>query len=150
MPDPSSRVDPDGLLEHSVIYTDRTLNHMSERFQRVMTDLSAMLKQVYGAEAVLVLPSRGAFGMEAVARQFANGRPVLIVRNGLFSYRWSKILGTGRITVPAAITIAKAEQVGVGDQAPWAPPPVELVTAEISKRGCPRIRSSRSRRELHE
>ena len=80
-------VDPEGLLEYSVVYTDRALNHMSQSFQGVMKDISAMLKRVYGAEAAIVVPGSGTFGMEAVARQFATGRKCLVIRNGWFSYR---------------------------------------------------------------
>lgn len=133
MPDHSHRVDPDGLLEFSVVYTDRTLNHMSQRFQRVMLDLSAMLKQVYGGEAALVMPGSGTYGMEAVARQYATGRSVLIVRNGLFSYRWSQIMEAGNITAPESITVVKAQQVEAGEQAQWTPPTVESVTAAIAE-----------------
>ena len=71
MPGLLPHVDPDGLLEYSVVYTDRALNHMSQRFQRVMQDVSATLKQVYGARSTIVVPGSGSFGMEAVARQFA-------------------------------------------------------------------------------
>lgn len=134
MPEFSPLVDPGGLLEYSVVYTDRTLNHMSKRFQGVMTDLSVMLRQVYGAEAALVIPGSGTFGMEAVARQFATGRSALIVRNGLFSYRWSQILETGGIVAPDDVVVIKARQVDAAAQSPWIPPPVELVTAAIRDR----------------
>ena len=91
MPGLLPTVDPDGLLEYSVVYTDRALNHMAQRFGRVMQDVSATLKQVYGAKSAIVVPGSGSFGMEAVARQFATGKKVLIVRNGWFSYRWTQI-----------------------------------------------------------
>src|SRR5690554_3743575 len=90
-------VDPDGLLEYSVVYTDRALNHMSQAFQEVMTDISAMLKEVYQAQAVAIVPGSGTFGMEAVARQFATGERCLVIRNGWFSYRWSQIFEMGNI-----------------------------------------------------
>src|SRR5690242_9857458 len=90
-------VDPDGLLEYSVVYTDRALNHMSKRFQGVMRDVSAILKQVYRARSAIVVPGSGTFGMEAVARQFAQGKRCLVVRNGWFSYRWTQIFEMGRI-----------------------------------------------------
>jgi aspartate aminotransferase-like enzyme len=124
-------VDPDGLLEYSVVYTDRALNHMSARFQGVMRDLSALLREAYGAAAVAVVPGSGSFGMEAVARQFATGRRVLIVRNGWFSFRWSQILEMGAI--PAASTVLQARPQGEGAQAPYAPPPVEEVVAAIER-----------------
>ena len=38
-----AEIDPDGLLEYSVVFTDRSLNHMSQNFQEVMKDLSGML-----------------------------------------------------------------------------------------------------------
>ena len=89
-------IDPDGLLEYSVVYTDRALNHMSQKFQGVMRDISAVLKSVYNAPCAIVVPGSGTFGMESVARQFATGRKVLVIRNGWFSFRWSQILRDGR------------------------------------------------------
>ena len=75
-------IDPDGLLEFSVVYTDRALNHMSKKFVGVMQDILGMLKDVYHANTAVLIPGSGTFGMEAVARQFANRERVLIVRNG--------------------------------------------------------------------
>src|SRR5690606_38703236 len=97
MPGLLPNVDPDGLLEYSVVYTDRALNHMSQRFQRVMNDISRTLKQVYQAEAAIVVPGSGTYAMEAVARQFATGRHCMVIRNGWFSYRWSQIFEMGSI-----------------------------------------------------
>jgi len=122
-------VDPDGLLEYSVVYTDRALNHMSLAFQGAMQDISGMLKRVYAAEAAIVVPGSGTFGMEAVARQFATGRKCLVIRNGWFSYRWTQIFEMGGI--PAASAVLKARRVGAGRQAPFAPPPIEEVVAAI-------------------
>ena len=122
-------VDPDGLLEYSVVYTDRALNHMSQKFQGVMKDISAVLKSVYKAEAAIVVPGSGTFGMESVARQFATDRKVLVIRNGWFSYRWSQILEMGNI--PAATTVLKARPVDTGRQAAYAPPPLDEVLAAI-------------------
>jgi aspartate aminotransferase-like enzyme len=122
-------VDPDGLLEYSVVYTDRALNHMSRRFQGVMRDVSATLKQVYAAQAAVVVPGSGSTGMEAVARQFATGKKVLVIRNGWFSYRWSQIFEMGGI--PAATTVLKARRVSPEHQAPFAPPPLDEVLAAI-------------------
>ncbi len=124
-------VDPDGLLEYSVVYTDRAINHMSARFQDVMNDVSAMLREVYHADAAVVVPGNGTCGMEAVARQFANDADVLVVRNGFFSYRWSQILATGRIT--DRVTVLKARPTGDGDQAPFAPAPIEEVEEAIAR-----------------
>lgn len=121
--------DPLGLLEYSVVYTDRALNHMSQRFQGVMRDISRILKQVYHAKSAIVVPGSGTFGMEAVARQFATGKKVLVIRNGWFSFRWTQIFEMGRI--PAESTVLKARQVGSGAQAPFAPPPIEEVVAAI-------------------
>ena len=90
------QIDPDGLLEYSVVYTDRAVNHMSQSFQQVMRDISATLKEVYGASAVAVVPGSGTFGMEAVARQFAINKKCLVIRNGWFSYRWTQIFETGQ------------------------------------------------------
>ena len=131
MPGLLPQIDPDGLLEFSVVYTDRALNHMSKRFQGVMTDISTMLKQVYGAHSAVLVPGSGTFGMEAVARQFAHGKHVMVIRNGWFSYRWTQIFDMGQI--PASHTVLKARQVAPGAQAPWAPCPIEEVTAAIAK-----------------
>ena len=126
-------IDPDGLLEFSVVYTDRALNHMSRKFQGVMNDINALLKEVYHADAVALVPGSGTFGMEAVARQFATDQPVLILRNGFFSYRWSQILEMGRITAPEHITVLKARPGGEGAQAPWVPAPIDEVVAAIAR-----------------
>lgn len=122
-------VDPEGLLEYSVVFNDYSLNHMSKEFQGVMNDISGTLKSVYNASASVVVPGGGSYGMEAVARQFANDAQCLIVRNGWFSYRWSQILDAGRIA--ADTTVHKAQQQGVGSQAPFAPAPVEEIVASI-------------------
>ncbi|WP_375055991.1 aminotransferase class V-fold PLP-dependent enzyme [Zobellella sp. DQSA1] len=122
-------VDPDGLLEYSVVYTDRSLNHMSQRFQQVMRDISASLKGLYRAESVVVVPGSGTFGMEAVARQFATDQHCLVIRNGWFSYRWSQIFEAGRI--PASERVFKARPVEPGPQAALAPVPIEEVVASI-------------------
>ena len=106
MPALLNNIDPDGLLEFSVVYTDRALNHMSQRFQGVMRDISSMLKQVYNAHSVVLVPGSGTFGMEAVARQFAGGQKVLVVRNGWVSYRWTQIFEMGKI--PAQEIVLKA------------------------------------------
>jgi aspartate aminotransferase-like enzyme len=132
MPGLLPHIDPDGLLEFSVVYTDRALNHMSHRFQGVMKDISAILKEVYGAHATALVPGSGTFGMEAVARQFAGGKDVLIIRNGWFSFRWSQILEMGAI--PASITVLKARPTGTGPTAPWAPAPIDEVTAAIREK----------------
>ena len=129
MPALLPNVDPDGLLEFSVVYTDRALNHMSKSFQGVMKDISAMLKTVYHAKSVAIVPGSGTFGMEAVARQFAADKKVLIIRNGWFSFRWSQILDMGRIA--AESTVLKARRVGTGKQAPWVPAPIDEVVAAI-------------------
>ncbi len=131
MPGLLPHIDPDGLLEFSVVYTDRALNHMSKRFQGVMTDISAMLKRVYGAHSAVLVPGSGTFGMESVARQFAHGQHVMVIRNGWFSYRWTQIFDMGQI--PASHTVLKARQTGAGAQAPWAPCPIEEVKAAIAK-----------------
>jgi aspartate aminotransferase-like enzyme len=122
-------VDPQGLDEFSVVFTDRSLNHMSKSFQQVMLDINALLKEVYQADAVALVPGGGTYAMEAVARQFARGQEVLVVRNGWFSYRWSQIIETGVLT--AATTVMKARQSGNEAQSPFAPAPIEEVTAAI-------------------
>ena len=129
MPGLLPNVDPDGLLEFSVVYTDRALNHMSKSFQGVMKDISAMLKTVYHAKSVALVPGSGTFGMEAVARQFAADKKALIIRNGWFSFRWTQILDMGRIASES--TVLKARRVGTGKQAPWVPAPIGEVVAAI-------------------
>ena len=118
-------VDPDGLLEYSVVYTDRSLNHMSHSFQQVMRDISDNLKRVYNANAVAVVPGGGTYAMEAVARQFATGKRCLVIRNGWFSFRWSQIFDTGGI--PSAEIVLKARPVEEGPQPAFAPAPIEEV-----------------------
>ena len=125
-------VDPEGLLEFSVVYTDRALNHMSQSFQSVMRDISRLLKQVYHAAAVVVVPGSGTFAMEAVARQFATDQNCLVIRNGWFSYRWTQIFEAGDI--PAEHLALKAQRRGEGSQAPFAPAPIEEVIATIESR----------------
>jgi len=124
-------VDPDGLLEYSVVFTDRSLNHMSGAFQQVMRDISTTLKEVYQAAAVAVVPGGGTYGMEAVARQFAKDKHCLVIRNGWFSYRWTQIFEMGQL--PSLETVMKAQQTEAGDQAPFAPASIEEVTAEIRR-----------------
>ena len=122
-------IDPDGLLEFSVVYTDRALNHMSQRFAGVMKDILSTLKDVYHAHTAVLVPGSGTFGMEAVARQFANKEKVLIVRNGWFSYRWSQIFDAGGLGGGAVV--CKARRQGEGAQAPWAPCPASEVADAI-------------------
>jgi len=122
-------VDPDGLMEFSVVFTDRSLNHMSAAFQQVMRDVSGLLKEVYHADGVALIPGGGTYGMESVARQFGHDAHAMIVRNGWFSYRWSQIFEAGDFA--AQTTVFKARQTGNGVQAPFAPAPIEEVTAAI-------------------
>jgi len=129
MPALLSNIDPDGLLEFSVVYTDRALNHMSKRFQGVMRDISSILKEVYHAPSAVLVPGSGTFGMEAVARQFATGKKVLVIRNGWFSYRWTQIFDMGQI--PSESIVLKARRTGNDRQSPWIPCPVDEVVATI-------------------
>jgi len=129
MPALHPEIDPDGLLEYSVVFTDRSLNHMSTTFQDVMRDISAMLKEVYAADAVALVPGGGSYAMESVARQFGRGAHALIVRNGWFSYRWSQIFDAGQFA--AETTVCMARQTGNGATTPFAPAPIEEVTAKI-------------------
>jgi aspartate aminotransferase-like enzyme len=131
MPGLLPNVDPDGLLEFSVVYTDRSLNHMSEEFKRVMVDISSVLKDAYQASSAIVVPGSGTFGMEAVARQFANQEKILVLRNGWFSYRWTQIFDMANITQD--IHVIKGKQVENATQAPYAPAPIEEVVAYIKK-----------------
>jgi aspartate aminotransferase-like enzyme len=131
MPGLLPNVDPDGLLEFAVVYTDRSLNHMSKSFQHVMTDISSMLKDVYKAPSAVLVPGSGTYGMEAVARQFAAGKHVMVIRNGWFSYRWTQIFDMG--SIPASHTVLKARQASKGAQEPWSPAPIAEVQAAIAK-----------------
>ncbi|MEX3920021.1 aminotransferase class V-fold PLP-dependent enzyme [Paraburkholderia sp. BR10936] len=124
-------VDREGLLEYSVVYTDRSINHMSQLFQGVMRDISSSLKKVYNAKSVVIVPGSGTFGMEAVARQFATNRKCLVIRNGWFSFRWSQIFDMG--SIPSESIVLKARPVEQGRQAAYAPPPVEEVVAAIKE-----------------
>ena len=125
---PHAHVDADGLEEFSVVFTDRSLNHMSAKFQGVMRDVSGLLREVYNGSAVALVPGGGTYAMEAVARQFGQGN-VLIIRNGWFSYRWSQIFDAGGFAQTQ--TVVMARQTGNGAKAPFAPPPVEEVCAKI-------------------
>ncbi|MCX6374373.1 MAG: aminotransferase class V-fold PLP-dependent enzyme [Actinobacteria bacterium] len=132
MPSLLPTVDPDGLLEYSVVYTDRAVNHMSRTFQGAMNDISATLKGVYNAAAVAIVPGSGTFAMEAVARQFATGKKCLVIRNGWFSYRWTQIFDVGGI--PSEAIVLKARRIADEPQAPFAPAPLEEVVATIRER----------------
>ena len=129
MPGLLTNIDPDGLLEYSVVYTDRSLNHMSQSFQSVMNDVSTSLKDVYNAQAVIVVPGGGTYAMEAVARQFATNQNCLVLRNGWFSFRWSQIFEMG--SIPSEETVMKARRVSEGVQAPFAPADINEVVDMI-------------------
>ena len=122
-------IDPQGLLEYSVVFTDRSLNHMSQAFQGVMNDISSNLKDVYNADATIVVPGGGTYGMEAVARQFAQDKKCLVIRNGWFSFRWTQIFEMGNI--PSDSIVMKARKIEEGPQAPFAPAPIDEVVATI-------------------
>ena len=129
MPALRNDIDPEGMLEFSVVFTDRSLNHMSAAFQQVMRDIDATLREVYAADAVALVPGGGTYAMEAVARQLAEGEDVMVIRNGWFSYRWSQIFEAARL--PASETVLKARRTGNGPTAPFAPAPVDEVVARI-------------------
>ena len=131
MPGLLPNVDPDGLLEFSVVYTDRSLNHMSEEFKKVMVDISGVLKDAYNASSAVIVPGSGTFGMEAVARQFANNEKCLVLRNGWFSYRWTQIFDLANITKD--ITVIKGKQLENATQGVFAPAPIDEVVAFIKK-----------------
>ncbi len=131
MPGLLPNVDPQGLLEYSVVYTDRAVNHMSVKFRNVVCDISRMLKKVYNAHATVLVPGSGTFGMESVARQFGTGKKVLVIRNGWFSFRWTQIFDMG--SIPSESIVMKARQALAGAQEAWAPAPIEEVVAAIAK-----------------
>ncbi|MFP6813068.1 MAG: aminotransferase class V-fold PLP-dependent enzyme, partial [Moraxella sp.] len=136
MPALRQDIDPDGLLEYSVVYTDRSLNHMSKKFQTVMNDLSTSLKNVYNADAVAIVPGTGTYGMEAVARQLATDQTVLIIRNGFFSFRWTQILEKGRITDDVTVLTAHIgdNSDSIGQQQQFEPVAIEAAVAEIQSK----------------
>ena len=127
-------IDPDGLLEYSVVFTDRSLNSMSKSFQGVMNDISAALKTAYNADAVVVIPGGGTYGMESIARQFAGDQHVMVIRNGWFSFRWSEILEKGKIAASTKVLSARrqADASGSNQQEPFAPVPIDEVTSCIA------------------
>ncbi len=129
MPGLRPDVDPDGLLEYSVVYTDRAVNHMSAKFRSVLTDIRSTLRTVYASDEAVIVPGGGTFGMEAVARQFATDCHCVVIRNGWFSYRWSQILEKG--SIPSGCTVLKASPTADGSQAPFAPVPVDQAVATI-------------------
>ena len=131
MPTASPPVDPDGLMEFSVVFTDRSLNHMSKTFQGVMNDISSTLCEVYNADVAVVVPGGGTYAMEAVARQFATDKKAMVIRNGWFSYRWTQIFETG--SIPSETEVLKARQMGNDLPAPFAPPPIEEVIKRIGE-----------------
>jgi len=132
MPSLLPNVDPDGLLEYSVVYTDRAVNHMSQTFQGAMNDISATLREVYNAAAVAIVPGSGTFAMEAVARQLAANKKCLVIRNGWFSFRWTQIFDMGGI--PSEAIVLKARRIADEPQAPFAPAPLEEVVDAIRER----------------
>ncbi len=131
MPGLLANVDPDGLLEFSVVYTDRSLNHMSKQFQQVMNEISSIFKDAYNAHSAVIVPGSGTFGMESVARQFAQNKKCLIIRNGWFSYRWTQILEAGSISND--VHVLKARQTENATTGSFAPPPIEEIVAFIKK-----------------
>src|SRR5690606_31717377 len=126
---PISAVDPDGLLEFSVVFTDRSLNHMSAAFQAVMRDVSATLKKGYGAHALAIVPGGRTYGVASVARQCATGKRVTVVRNGWFSYRWTQTFDAGGI--PASATVLQARRTPDSATAPWVPVPIDELEAHV-------------------
>ena len=131
MPALLNNVDPDGLLEYSVVFTDRSLNSMSQKFQAVMCDISASLKRAYNAQSVIVIPGGGTYGMEAIARQFGDDEHVMIIRNGWFSFRWSEILEKGKIAASTTVLAASQADGGENRDATFSPMPIEDVVARI-------------------
>jgi len=123
-------IDPDGLMEFSVVYTDRALNHMSKKFQKVMNEINRILKKVYHSKAAVIVPGSGTYGMEAVARQFCTGKKTLVIRDGFFSFRWTQIFEMGGI--PSAQTVLKARATTKDKQSPWIPTPIAEVVAAIA------------------
>ena len=125
-------IDPNGLLEYSVVYTDRALNHMSKAFQEVMNDLLSNLKTVYNAEAAVIIPGSGTYGMEAVARQLTIDEDCLIIRNGWFSYRWTQILEKGKFAKSSTVLTAERTEDTEAPK-PFAPVDIDTAVAKIKE-----------------
>jgi len=104
---------------------------MSKKFQQVVQDISMVLKEVYNADTCAIVPGSGTFGMEAVARQFANQQKCLILRNGWFSYRWTQIFEMGGFA--ADVHVLKAQRTERSNQGAFIPHPIEDVVAFIKK-----------------
>lgn len=100
---------------------------MSAEFQNVMKELSATLKGFYHADSVAIIPGSGTSGMEAVARQLATDKNVVVVRNGWFSHRWVQILKQGRIANTTHVFNAQIHD----SPATFSPANIDEVTAFI-------------------
>ncbi|MEK9855267.1 MAG: alanine--glyoxylate aminotransferase family protein [Rhodobiaceae bacterium] len=145
MPALRDDIDPDGLLEYSVVFSDRSLNSMSTAFGDVMRDISRIMRNAYGAAAVAVVPGGGTYGMEAIARQFVRDANVMVIRNGWFSYRWSQIIDAGGLA--SRTTVLAARQLADETDAPFAPLPLDDILAKIRAEKpdivfCPHVETS--------
>jgi aspartate aminotransferase-like enzyme len=145
MPALRDDIDPDGLLEYSVVFSDRSLNSMSAAFGEVMRDISRIMRNAYGAASVAVVPGGGTYGMEAIARQFVRGARVMVIRNGWFSYRWSQIIDAGGLA--SQTTVLAARQLADETDAPFAPLPLHEILARIRAEKpdivfCPHVETS--------
>ena len=145
MPALRDDIDPDGLLEYSVVFSDRSLNSMSATFGDVMRDISRIMRNAYGAASVAVVPGGGTYGMEAIARQFVQKSRVMVIRNGWFSYRWSQIIEAGGLA--ESTTVLAAGQTADETDAPFAPQPLDDILARIREEKpdivfCPHVETS--------
>jgi len=145
MPALRNDIDPDGLLEYSVVFSDRSLNSMSAAFGDVMRDISRIMRNAYGAASVAVVPGGGTYGMEAIARQFVRDARVMVIRNGWFSYRWSQIIDAGGLA--SHTTVLAARQLADETDAPFAPLPLDEILARIREEKpdvvfCPHVETS--------
>jgi len=145
MPALRDDIDPDGLLEFSVVFSDRSLNSMSAAFGEVMRDISRIMRNAYGAASVAVVPGGGTYGMEAIARQFVRDAKVMVIRNGWFSYRWSQIIDAGGLA--SQTTVLAARQLADETDAPFAPLPLDDILAQIRDEKpdivfCPHVETS--------
>ena len=145
MPALRDDIDPDGLLEYSVVFSDRSLNSMSAAFGDVMRDISRIMRNAYSAASVAVVPGGGTYGMEAIARQFVRDANVMVIRNGWFSYRWSQIIDAGGLA--SNTTVLAARQLADETDAPFAPLPLDDILAKIRAEKpdivfCPHVETS--------
>ena len=118
-----------GLQEFSVVFTDRSLNHMSAQFQTVMNGIHQGICRAYNAEDCVLMPGGRSFAMEAVARQFGKNQQNAILRNVWFSYRWTQTFDA--ISPEKTPTVLKARRETNQQGQPFSPFAVECALSYV-------------------